>query len=82
VILLNGILNGFKWLIDTIKFLVGLLMSLVKAITMLFQYLITIVNLAFTTIVTLPPFIQAFAYITIAISIIYIIVGRNTGKSD
>lgn len=57
-------------------------MNFFKAITMLFQYLITIINLAFTTILTLPPFIQAFAYITIAISIIYIIVGRNTGKSD
>lgn len=79
---MRAIISGFKWLIATIKTLISFLMNMFKAITMLFSYLIHIVNVALTTILTLPPYIQAFAYITIAISIIYIIVGRSSGKSD
>ena len=66
---MRAIVNGFKWLISTIKTLVSFLMNFFHAITMLFTYLIHIINVAFTTILTLPAYIQAFAYITIAISI-------------
>ena len=79
---MRAIINGFKWLIATIKTLISFLMNMFKAITMLFNFLIHIINVALTTILTLPPYIQAFAYITIAISSIYIIVGRSSGKSD
>lgn len=76
-----GIINAFKWLINAIKMIFTFIMNFFKSIGMLFSYLIHIVNVAFSVILTLPPFIQAFAYITLAISIIYIIVGRNSGKS-
>ena len=79
---MRAIINGFKWLISAIKMIFEFIMNFFKAITMLFEFLYNIINVALTTILTLPPYIQAFAYITIAISIIYIIVGRNTGKSD
>ena len=79
---MRAVISGFKWLISTIKVLISFLMNFFQAIAMLFVYLIHIINVAFTTIITLPGYIQAFAYITIAISIIYIIVGRNSGKSD
>ena len=79
---MRAVVSGFKWLIATLKTLISFLMNFFKAITMLFSYLIHIINVAFTTILTLPSYIQAFAYITIAICIIYIIVGRNSGKSD
>lgn len=79
---MKAIVNGFKWLITTIKLLVSFIMNFFKALFMMFQYLITIINLAFSTILSLPSYIQAFAYMTIAIAIIYIIVGRNIGKSD
>ena len=79
---MKALVNGFSFIINLFKTIFGFIMNFFKAITMLFHYLITIINLAFTTILTLPSYIQAFAYITIAIAIIYIIVGRNTGKSD
>lgn len=79
---MRAIISGFKWLISAIKTIFTFIMNFFHAITMLFAYLIHIINVAFTTILTLPPYIQAFAYITIAICIIYIIVGRNSGKSD
>ena len=79
---MRAIVNGFKWLITAIKTLFSFIMNIFQGITLLFTYLIHIVNVALTTILTLPPYIQAFAYITIAICIIYIIVGRHNGKSD
>ena len=79
---MSGILNAFSFLINTIKMLVGIVMDTFKTIGMVFKYLITIVNLAFNVIVTFPPWLKAFATITISISIAYFIIGRNVGKSE
>lgn len=59
-----------------------MIMSVFETIAMVFRYLITIVDIAFDTIATLPPWIKAFAIITVSISIAYIIIGRNVGKSE
>ena len=56
-------------------------MSIFETLGMVFRYLITIVNLAFTTITTLPSWLQAFAIITVAISIAYFLIGREAGKN-
>ncbi len=77
-----GIINGFKWFISTIKLLVGFVMDFFKTIALVFTYLIKIVELAFNAIFTFPPMIKAFAIVTIAISLCYFLIGRNTGKSD
>lgn len=79
---MKAIISGFKWLIDTITMLFDMVMSIFETIAMVFRYLITIVDIAFDTIKTLPPWLSAFAVITISISIAYIIIGRNVGKSD
>lgn len=79
---MKAIISGFKWLIDTIKMLFDMLMGIFETIGMVFRYLITIVDIAFDTIATLPSWLSAFAIITISISIAYIIIGRNVGKSD
>ncbi len=79
---MKAIVNGFSFIINLFKTIFSIIMNLFKTIGMLFQYLITIINIAITTIATLPPWLRAFAILTISISTIYIIVGRNTGKSD
>lgn len=79
---MKGIISGISTLINIIKTLFSILMSIFSTIAMVFRYLITIVQLAFNTIATLPAWLSSFAIITIAISIAYIIIGRNTGKSD
>lgn len=79
---MKAIISGFKFLIDTIKMIFGFISSILKTIVMVFQYLLTIIELAFDVILTFPPWIHAFAVITIAISIAYFLIGRNTGKSD
>jgi len=65
-----------------IKMLFDIVMSFFETIGMVFRYLLTIVNIVFETILTFPPWINAFAIITISISIAYFLIGRNGGKSD
>lgn len=56
-------------------------MSIFSSLALAFTYLLKTVNLAFTVIATLPDWLKAFATITLAISIVYFIIGRNAGKS-
>lgn len=76
------LIKGIKEILNFIRTLFNIIMTIFKTIAMCFSYLIHIVNIAFTTISTLPAWLMSFATITICISIIYFIVGRNTGKSD
>lgn len=82
MIFIKAIVNGFKWLIDTITLLFDFVVSFFETIGMVFTYVGTIINLATSFILTLPSWLQAFGLITIAICGVYIIVGRNAGKSD
>lgn len=77
-----GVLSGITFLIDTIKMIFSFISGLINMIVMIFRYLITIMGLAFNVLTTLPDWLRAFCVITIAISIAYILIGRNIGKSD
>lgn len=59
-----------------------IIMSIFETLAMVLRYLFTIVSLAFEVIVSFPSWLKAFAVITLSISICYIIIGRNAGKSD
>ena len=75
-------IKGIKEILNFIRTIFSIVGKIFKVIGMCFRYLAHIVQIAFTTIETLPSWISAFAVITLCISIIYFIVGRNTGKSD
>lgn len=79
---MKGIINAFSTLINMIKMLFNIVTSIFSTIGMAFRYLITILNLAFTAVATLPDWLKAFALITISITTAYFIIGRNAGKSD
>ena len=79
---MKGIINAFTTLLDIIKMVFDIIMSIFETLAMVFRYLITIVNLVFNTILTLPSWLQAFAIITVSISIAYFLIGRSVGKND
>lgn len=79
---MKGIINSFKWLINFFKTIFNIISTIFETIATAFRYLITIVQLAIGTINTLPTWLKAFALITLSISIVYFIIGRQTGKSD
>ena len=79
---MKGIINAFQAIIDFFKMIFDIVMGFFETLAMVFRYLITIVDLAFDTIMTFPDWIKAFAVITVSISIAYILIGRNAGKSE
>lgn len=79
---LKSLITGIKNIVGFIKTLFDILMSVFETLAMVFRYLLTIVDLAFDTILTFPSWIKAFAVITISISIAYFLIGRNIGKSE
>lgn len=79
---MKGIINSLKWLINFLKTIFEIISTILETIATAFRYLITIVDLVIDTIGTLPTWLVAFAMITLSISIVYFIIGRNTGKSE
>ena len=79
---MKAIVSGIKWIITFFKQLWNFIGTLLKGIAVAFQILGRIITMTLDTIVTLPSWIQGFLIITITITIIYFIVGRNAGKSD
>lgn len=79
---MKAVISGFTWLIDTIKMLIGIVMSIFNTLTMVIRYFIVIVGITIDTIANLPSWLKAFALITICISIAYFLIGRSSGKSE
>ena len=69
--IVNGIILGIKFIINTIKSLFDLIRRLTT----------TLAN-ATTIAITLPSWLIAFVTASIGIAILYMIIGRNAGKSD
>lgn len=79
---MKAVINGFKWIITFFKTIFSIISTIFETIATAFTYLITIIQLVIGTIATLPNWLKAFALITLSISIVYFIIGRQTGKSD
>lgn len=79
---MKAIVSGFSTIINIFKMFFDIIMSIFETLAMVLRYLYTIVSLAFEVIVSFPSWLKAFAVITLSISICYIIIGRNVGKSD
>lgn len=77
-----SIIRGVKNIIKFIETAWNMVVSFLNTIGLVFRYIITTVQVAFTTIGGFPEWITSFMIITISISIGYIIIGRNVGKSD
>ncbi len=79
---MNAIIDGFNWIIEFIKTIFNFISNTFETLGMVFKYIYTIIRLATDVILTLPPWIQAFGFITISICAIYMIIGRDAGKSE
>lgn len=84
---MSGIFNGIQSLVSSIQTLINgiklgiqFLINLVKSIFELIKLLTTTIGNITTLTFTLPSWLIAVATATIGISVLYIILGRNTGK--
>lgn len=79
---MSAIIDGFNWIIDFFRTIFDFITNTFTTLAMVFQYIFTIVEVATNVILSLPTWLQAFGLITISVCAVYIIVGRDAGKSD
>lgn len=86
---MSGIFNGIQSLINGITTIVNGILLGIKFIINLIKSLIDLIRLLATTFTnamavatTLPSWLIAFVTASIGIAVLYMIIGRNAGKSD
>lgn len=73
-------INSIQTIIEGIKLGIQFLINLVKSLFELIQLLTTTIGNITTLTLTLPSWLIAVATATIGVSVLYIILGRDTGK--
>lgn len=76
------IVDAFDFIINTIKSGWSFFTSLIDNLILLVKYVVKASQLAFECVLEMPSWIQVFGILTISVSILYLILGREGGKSD
>ena len=79
---MQAIFDGFTWLIDFFTQVWEFIGSILSGLVLAFRYVFVIIELSITTIGNLPDWLQAFGIITITITGVYFVIGRNAGKTE
>lgn len=79
---MKAIVSGFETLITIIKTMFSMIENIFKGIGYMLYYTNTMFTKLAYMIAQLPGWISGFMLATLAISILYLIVGRSGGKSD
>ena len=75
----DHIANFFSWIIDTVSTVFEFFGSVVTGLFNIIKSIPSVITMLTGSIGYLPSTIAAFATITLTISIVYLIVGRDTG---
>lgn len=79
---IQAVVDAISNLIEFIKILWMFIVNIISSLITALAYIATIIPKVLTLIATLPSWLIAFATITLGISVAYIIVGRQGGKSE
>lgn len=77
---MQDLYNGILSIVNGIELGIQFLINLVKSLFSLMQLLGTTIVNTTTLIATLPSWLIAIATATLGVSVLYIIIGRDTGK--
>ena len=77
--MLDSIINGFNWLVDTFQSIWNFITSLFSGLVSMLQMIPQVVSMVTGTIGYLPSVLAVFATLTITVSVLYLILGRNSG---
>lgn len=81
VALLEKISDFFTWVVDTVKALIEFVWTIIDGTLQLLGLIPEATKTLTTSITHLPPILLGFAGATITVSVIFLIVGRNSGGS-
>lgn len=78
------ITNFIDWIKNLIDGVVDFFTGFIENLVLLFKYIGIAANMAYELIAGLPDWLQVFGTVTIVVSVIFMILGRETGgdKSD
>lgn len=77
---LQNLISGIQTLINGVKIGIEFVINIVKSTYQLVLLLINIVGNTTILIATLPAWIRAVATATLGVAVIYLMLGRETGK--
>lgn len=74
-------IDGFTGIIEAVW---GFFSGLIDNFIMLYEYIVIASTTAYNLVASLPTWLQAFGTVTVLVSVIFMILGRETGgdKSD
>lgn len=75
--MLDSIINGFNWLVDTFQSIINFVMQFFEGFISMFRMIPQIVSMVTGTVGYLPSVLAVFATLTVTISVLYLILGRN-----
>lgn len=77
--MLETIQNFFDWIVNIVTTVFNFFGSVVSGLWNIAKSIPLVIDMLTSSIGYLPSTIAAFALITITISVVYLLVGRNTG---
>lgn len=73
------LIDSFDFIVNTIKTVWDFFTSILTNTAKMLDYITVVANLAYSLIASLPLWLKSFATITIFISILYLILNRESG---
>lgn len=78
--MITAIQNFFNWIVDIFSTVITFLSHTIQGLISFFRMIPKVFHIVGTSISYIPEMFIAFVGITVAISIIYLIVGRQAGS--
>lgn len=76
------IFDYFMRLVSIFEVFWNFVLTFFENMIMLFKYILHSMALATQCILSMPTWLQVFATLTLSVSVLYLIVGRQGGKSE
>lgn len=79
---MTGILNALDFIINTITSVWEFFTGIVEHTILLVRYVSAATAMAFQCVFSMPSWLQVFGLVTVTISVLYVILGRQGGNSN
>lgn len=76
---MSYIIDGIDFLVSTLTSIWNFFQGIIENFILFFKYLSVVFGLCISLILNMPSWFQVFGFITITVSVLYLILGRQTG---
>lgn len=76
---MSYIIDGIDFFVSTLTSIWNFFQGIIENFILFFKYLSVVFGLCISLILNMPSWLQVFGFITITVSVLYLILGRQTG---